>query len=45
MIGVYVAYVWQNRHDDREIDLVKFYGFLTFKYRENKDVLGHIGGL
>ena len=43
--GIYVGYVWQLRSDGKEVDFTRFFGYLTFKYKEQKHLLGHIQGL
>ena len=45
MIGVYVGYIWQ-RSTEGDIDFGKFFGFLSFKYKETgSNVIGHINAL
>ena len=45
MIGVYVGYIWQ-RSTEGDIDFGKFFGFLSFKYKETgSNVIGHIDAL
>ena len=43
IIGVYVNYAWRTlvAHDE-VLNVEKFFGFLTYKYRENKSFLGRI---
>ena len=45
IIGTYVGYAWQIRNDGKEICFEKFFGFLTFMYKECKSLLGPIQGL
>ena len=43
VIGVYVNYAWQTLVTrDEVLKVEKFFGFLTYKYRENKSFLGRI---
>ena len=45
MIGVYVSYIWQ-RSIAGDIDFRKFFGYLSFKYKETgSTVIGHIDAL
>ena len=45
MIGVYVGYIWQISTEG-DIDFGKFFGFLSFKYKETgSNVIGHIDAL
>ena len=43
LVGVYVGFVWSNPTD---IDVDKFFGFLSFKYKqEGSRAIGRIQGL
>ena len=45
IIGTYIGYVWQRRNDGKDFNFDNFFGFLTFKYKESKNILGQIQGL
>ena len=45
IIGVCVGYIWQ-RSTEGDIDFRKFFGFLSFKYKETgSNVIGHIDAI
>ena len=43
IIGLYVNYIW--RSDAEKFSIEKFFGYLTFKYKEQKEFLGQVVGL
>ena len=47
LIGSYTWYAWQNARGDTgdELKLEKFFGFLSFKYKDVKSIVGAIDGL
>ena len=43
IIGLYVKYVWKS--ESEKLSVEKFYGYLTFKYKEQKHILGPVNAL
>ena len=43
MIAIFVSYVWENSSNIGELSKEKFFGFLTFKYKETgPSIIGKI---
>ena len=46
LISEYVGYAWSELSEkESHLKLDKFFGFLTFKYKEKKNIIGTIGSL
>ena len=40
IIGTYVQYAWHHAEKENELGWDKFFGYLTFKYKERSESLG-----